>query len=223
MAHTVPSNVHVSEHPCLRAKLSQLRSHSTAARETKILINEIALIMGTQALAQLDVASSGTDQSPLGYEFEVETIMPSSIALVPILRSGLSMLDALQMILPFPVSVHHLGMYREKLTLQPVEYYNNLPGKNEGKPASLAILVDPIIATGATATAAIQTLREWGVGRIILISVLGALPGITKVAEEWPEGTEIFVGGLDEGVNEKGMIRPGLGDIGDRLYLTIGK
>jgi uracil phosphoribosyltransferase len=110
-------------------------------------------------------------------------------------------------------------MYREKSTLQPVEYYNNL----DRDAARLAILVDPIIATGATCAAAIQTLKEWGVEKIILICVLGALPGVVKVAEEWPEGTEIFVGGLDHGVNDKGMIKPGLGDIGDRLFLTLGK
>jgi uracil phosphoribosyltransferase len=129
------------------------------------------------------------------------------------------------------------------MSLQPVEYYNNLPQPKRGAKAaaSLAILVDPVIATGGTAAAAIQTLKvcfmdalhypprtltmkqEWGVDKIILISVLGAAPGIRKAAEEWPEGTELFVGGLDPGLTDKGMINPGLGDIGDRLFLTLGK
>jgi uracil phosphoribosyltransferase len=89
--------------------------------------------------------------------------------------------------------------------------------------ASLAILVDPVIATGGTAAAAIQTLKEWGAERVILVSILGAHVGVTKAAEEWPEGTEVWVGGIDDELNDRGMIKPGLGDIGDRLFLTLGK
>jgi uracil phosphoribosyltransferase len=129
---------------------------------------------------------------------------------------------AIQTILPDPVSVHHLGLYREKMTLQPVEYYNNLQGSPDSV-AKLAIIVDPVCATGATACAAIQSLRDWGVDKIIFMCVLGAVPGLTQAAEEWPEATELWVGGLDEDLTDKGMIKPGLGDIGDRLFLTLGK
>lgn len=129
---------------------------------------------------------------------------------------------AIQTILPEPASVHHLGLFREKMTLQPVEYYNNLP-QSQSSVAKLAIITDPVIATGGTAVAAIQTLREWGVEKIIVLSVLAAHPGLTKAADEWPEGTQIWVGGLDENLTDKGMIQPGLGDIGDRLFLTLGK
>lgn len=87
----------------------------------------------------------------------------------------------------------------------------------------MAILLDPVIATGGTCAAAIQTLKEWGVKRIIVVAVLGALPGVLRAASEWPEGTELWLAGLDEEINEKGMIKPGLGDVGDRLFLTIGK
>ena len=167
------------------------------------------------------------------------------------MRSGLAMLDgkpfifdqfrashllskAMETLLPDPVSIHHLGLFREHMTLQPVEYYNNLPferpsssvgasTKTNIAAASLAILVDPVIATGGTAAAAIQTLREWGVDRIILISVLGSAGGVKQAAEEWAEGVEVWVGGLDEELNDEGMIKPGLGDIGDRLFLTKGK
>jgi len=132
------------------------------------------------------------------------------------------MVEAIQTILPEPVSVHHLGLFREKISLQPVEYYNNLPQATDSV-AKLAIVTDPVIATGGTAVAAIQTLREWGVEKIILLSVLGAHPGITRAAEEWPEGTQVWVGGMDDGLTDQGMIKPGLGDIGDRLFLTIGK
>lgn len=142
-------------------------------------------------------------------------------------------LKAIQTLLPNPVPVHHLGLFREPTTLQPVEYYNNLPYHRptideasdipNSSASGLAILVDPVIATGGTAVAAIQTLKEWGVQKIILIAVLGALPGVLKAASEWEEGTEIWIAGLDESVNERGMIKPGLGDVGDRLFLTIGK
>lgn len=151
------------------------------------------------------------------------SIAPSQICLVPILRSGLSMVDALQALLPDPVSVHHLGLYREKSTLQPVEYYNNLPQHSTSSTADLAIIVDPIIATGSTVCAAIDTLRDWGVKRIISISVLASREGLVRAAEAWGEGVELWVGGCDEGVDERGMIKPGLGDVGDRLFLTLGK
>jgi len=265
MAASLPSNVHVSTHPCLRAKLSQLRSQGTSARETKQLVHDIALIVGCEALDYgLSVQQTSTDSSPLGYEYPVETLSPSHISLVPILRSGLSMIDALQSLLPNPVPIYHLGMYREKSTLQPVEYYNNLPyhtsssstnpptsestvplsasqllHHDPNSPSDLAILVDPIIATGATASAAIDTLKDWGVKRIIVCSVLASVGGLQKASEAWGQTPEkvgasgqgrgqgenvvFWVGGVDAETDEKGMIKPGLGDIGDRLFGTIGK
>ncbi|EXJ94247.1 uracil phosphoribosyltransferase [Capronia coronata CBS 617.96] len=222
MASTLPSNVHISTHPCLRAKLSQLRSKSTNAREVKTLVHDIALLLGAEALSDLPLETLGTDETPLGYEYTHESIDCSQITIVPILRSGLGMVEAVQSILPAPVSIHHLGLFREKLSLQPVEYYNNLP-QSEASVAKLAIIVDPIIATGQTAVAAIQSLRDWGVEKIAVLSVLGAVPGVTRAAEEWPEGTQVWIGGLDKELTDKGMIKPGLGDIGDRLFLTIGK
>jgi len=170
------------------------------------------------------------DTSPLGYTYSTQTISPSSVCLVPILRSGLSMVDALQSLLPSPVPVHHLGMYREKTTLDPVEYYNNLPyhkastgAAGEAKVPDLAIVVDPIIATGSTVCAAIETLRDWGVPRIIAVSVLSSQAGLVKASQAWSEGVEVWVGGVDAETDERGMIKPGLGDIGDRLFLTVGK
>ncbi|KAF2105084.1 PRTase-like protein [Rhizodiscina lignyota] len=239
MSTALPANAHVSKHPCTRAKLSQLRSHTTNARETKLLIHEIATIVGCEALAScVEAVEDGTDVSPLNYEFERQTISPQRISLVPILRSGLSMTDALLAILPFPVPVHHLGLYREKSTLQPVEYYNNLPYHRpppeelgdhshhvEGNAAAseLAIVVDPVIATGSTMCAAIETLRDWGVKRIVCISVLASEGGLRRACEEGGDGVEIWAGGVDAETDAKGMIKPGLGDVGDRLFLTLGK
>jgi uracil phosphoribosyltransferase len=139
-----------------------------------------------------------------------------------------SLKKALLSILPDPVPVFHLGMYREKTTLQPVEYYNNLPYHSATKtstqttPSEIAILLDPIIATGATASAAIDTLKDWGVKRIVVCSVLASKEGLEKVSRVWQEGVQIWVGAVDPGTDARGMIKPGLGDVGDRLFLTIG-
>jgi len=234
MSPSLPPNVHVSSHPCLQAKLSQLRSATTNARETKALIHEISLIVACEATAGGLTARKGSKgKTHIGYEYTTTSIVPETISLVPVLRSGLGMLEAIQTILPDAVPVHHLGLFREPTTLEPVEYYNNLPyhrpaantpsnSPNSGA-SELAILLDPVIATGGTCAAAIQTLKEWGVKRVIAISILGALPGVERAANEWPEGVEIWIAGLDEGVNDKGMIIPGVGDVGDRLFLTIGK
>jgi uracil phosphoribosyltransferase len=120
-------------------------------------------------------------------------------------------------------------MYREATTLDPVEYYNNLPhhvpdpSTGSTGACSLAIIVDPVIATGGTAAAAISTLREWGAERVLVLSVIGAVDGVKKAADEWPEGVDIWLAGVDSELTKEGMLKPGLGDIGDRLFLTIGK
>ncbi|KAL4968384.1 uracil phosphoribosyltransferase [Aspergillus stella-maris] len=230
----VPSNVHISSHPLLQAKISQIRSSSSTTRETRGLVNEIATILGVEAFAGWKATGTGkTDTTPLGLEYETKTLDPANIALVPILRSGLGMIDAMNDLLPTPVPIYHLGLFRERFSLQPVEYYNNLPyhrpdtsagpnAKNTAA-ANVAILLDPIIATGGTAETAIQILREWGVQRVVMLSVLGSEEGVRRAAECWPEGVEVWIGALDKETNEKGMIVPGLGDIGDRLFVAIGK
>lgn len=144
--------------------------------------------------------------------------------------------EAINTLLPHPVPIYHLGLFRERTTLQPVEYYNNLPyqrpsaGSTPASPfeantaaAEIAILLDPVIATGATAEAAINLLREWGVKRVIMLSVLATEEGVKRVLGSWPDGVEVRVGAVDERFDEKGMIVPGLGDIGDRLFVADGK
>ncbi|KAK8149608.1 hypothetical protein G3M48_006339 [Beauveria asiatica] len=223
MATNLPPNVHVSQHPSVQAKMSQLRSKSASARETNALVHEISLIVACEALAKsLAPVPGPKDQTPIGADYETADVSPSTMCIVPILRSGLAMVDAVQTVLPRLVPVHHLGMYREPSTLDPVEYYNNLSSTGSGA-ASLAILVDPIIATGGTCAAAIQTLREWGAKRVLVLSVLGAAAGVAQVAKEWPEGTELWMAAVDEGLTPEGMVKPGLGDVGDRLFLTLGK
>ncbi|KAL9612974.1 MAG: hypothetical protein Q9167_002451 [Letrouitia subvulpina] len=197
----LPSNVHIPTHPCQLAKISLLRSKRCTAGETKALIHDITLILGVAVLARaLNIEAGDT-------------------------------------LLPEPVAVHHLGLYREPSTLQPVEYYNNLPyhrpADSAGSTSStrpghpdIAILLDPIIATGGTSVAAIQTLLEWQVKKVVVISVLGSEEGVRRAAAEGDRGqgeVEIWVGKVDQEVDGKGMIRPGMGDVGDRLFLTIGK
>ncbi|PYI06800.1 PRTase-like protein [Aspergillus sclerotiicarbonarius CBS 121057] len=133
-------------------------------------------------------------------------------------------------LLPTSKPIYHLGLFRERLTLQPVEYYNNLPFQPPSDnttinpaAASTAILLDPVIATGATAEAAIHLLREWGVKRVVMLSVLGSEAGVRRAAETWPEGVEVWTGAVDERCDQRGMIVPGLGDIGDRLFVAMGK
>ncbi|ROT42034.1 PRTase-like protein [Sodiomyces alkalinus F11] len=253
----LPPNVHISSHPCLLAKLSQLRLKATPAKDVKSLVHDISLILGCDALATSTTSVQGPkDETHLGFPYDTATIAPQTISLIPILRSGLAMVDALQTILPDPVPVHHLGLYREPSTLEPVEYYNNLPhhipdptlkanstsaaafapssttasaleaeADGTGAPyaSSLAIILDPVIATGGTCAAAIQTLKEWGARRIVVLSIVGATEGVRRAAEEWPEATEIWLAAVDPELTGQGMIKPGLGDIGDRLFLTIGK
>ncbi|KAI0191582.1 uracil phosphoribosyltransferase-domain-containing protein [Astrocystis sublimbata] len=226
---SLPPNVHVSNHPCLVSKLSRLRSEGTEAREVKSLVHDIALIIGCEAFASaLTVVDGPKGQTPIGFEYTTKSTEPSKLSIVPILRSGLGMVDAVQTLLPNPVPVHHLGLYREPSTLEPVEYYNNLPnhiasGRPGAEASSLAIVVDPVIATGGTCVAAIQTLREWGVKKIVVLAVIGAEEGVNRAAAEWPEAVEIWVAGVDSELTSSGMIKPGVGDIGDRIFLTIGK
>ncbi|KAF8451809.1 uracil phosphoribosyltransferase-domain-containing protein [Terfezia claveryi] len=240
----LPANVTVSNHPCLKVKLSQLRSATCSPKQTRALVKEISLLLACDALRSvLSVEEEGMDITPLGAEYPVETVSPKRIALIPILRSGLAMVEgtvpvsklsyklaligtAFETILPENVPVHHLGLFREKTTLHPVEYYNNLPTgtANDASSCDVAIILDPVIATGGTAEAAIQTLRDWGVGKILVVSVLGSDQGLRRAAtESGGVGIQVFVGGVDPKLESKGMIYPGIGDIGDRLFLTIGK
>ncbi|KAL0635475.1 hypothetical protein Q9L58_005523 [Maublancomyces gigas] len=231
---SLPSNVYVSTHPCLMAKLSQLRSANTTPKETKALVHEISLFLAVEALGRfLTTENTGVaGMTPMGAPFEVQKVNPKSIALVPVLRSGLGMLEAFETLLPVPAPVHHLGLFREMTTLQPVEYYNNLPTRvkpadgEDVVPCDIAIILDPVIATGGTAEAAIQTLREWGVKKILIVSILGSVEGVNRAATEGGgDDVAVIIGGIDASLGGKngGMIVPGVGDIGDRLFLTIGK
>lgn len=173
-----------------------------------------------------------TDRRTYTYPRPLQHSLPNQRKRERTTNTQFPLFPAIQTLLPNPVPVHHLGLYREPTTLEPVEYYNNLPNHisssgssaEDPQPARLALILDPVIATGGTSAAAIQTLREWGAHRIVVLSVLGAASGVQRAAAEWPEGVEVWIAGVDEAeLTAEGMLQPGLGDVGDRLFLTIGK
>ncbi|GAW10435.1 armadillo/beta-catenin/plakoglobin [Lentinula edodes] len=207
--------VHKISHPIVNAELSKLRLSSTTSKEFREGINHIALILGLEASKDLEeVTFDG--QTPIA-AFKGTNIKPR-VGLTPILRAGLGMTDALLTLFP-SAPVYHLGIFREKVTLQPVEYYSKLPAQ---PPVDIVYLLDPLIATGGTAVAALTMIVDWGipVDKIKLLCVLASQEGLKNVQSGFP-GLEIWVAGIDETLTKEGLISPGLGDTGDRLFNTL--
>ncbi|KAJ2617707.1 hypothetical protein H4S08_000215 [Coemansia sp. RSA 1365] len=166
-----------------------------------------------EATMDLDISTTGEQQSPVG-TYIGQTVSKKQ-ALVPILRSGLSLLNAASDFLQ-NAEIHHLGLFREETTLLPVEYYNKLPRKCS---ADECFVLDPMIATGGTADAAIQILLSWGVPKIKFVAVCVSKEGIERLAAKYPDVT-FFVAVVDDVLNERGLVVPGIGDCGDRLNNT---
>jgi uracil phosphoribosyltransferase len=179
MAFQLPGNVRLSQHPVIQAKLSQLRAHDLDTRLVRMLADDIASLLAYEATAtSLTTAVTGQNTTPIGASFDVLTLQPGRVCLVPILRSGLAMTEPFLRVLPTATEVHHLGLFREENTQNAIEYYNKVPKQNTVKgPMVQAFLVDPIIATGNTACAAIQILREWGIKKIVLTCMLASEAG----------------------------------------------
>ncbi|KAK0491099.1 armadillo/beta-catenin/plakoglobin [Armillaria novae-zelandiae] len=209
------SKVNLLSHPIVNAKLSKLRQSSTSSKEFREGINHISLILGLEASRSLE-EESFDGQTPIG-PFKGTVIKPR-VGLTPILRAGLGMSDALLTLFP-SAPVYHLGLYREKVTLQPVEYYSKLPAS---PPIDIVFLLDPLIATGGTACAALSMIVDWGIPieNVKLLCVLASKPGLEHVQAEFPK-LEIWVAGVDDELTPQGIISPGLGDTGDRLFNTI--
>ena len=206
------SKLHVMDHPLIRHKISILRSKDTNTKDFRQLIGEIALLIGYEATRDLPVTECPVS-TPLG-----ETIgyrLPHQICLVPILRAGLGMVDALLNIIP-AAKVGHIGLSRDHSTLEPVEYYCKLPPDVSER---IALVLDPMLATGGSAAAAISFLKKRGVKNIKMLNIVGAPEGVAKVMKVHPD-VDIYLGYLDERLNANGYIVPGLGDAGDRLYGT---
>ncbi|PCH41307.1 armadillo/beta-catenin/plakoglobin [Wolfiporia cocos MD-104 SS10] len=209
------SQVHVLKHPLINTRLSKLRQTSTSSKEFREGIHDISLMLGIEASRDLE-EEQFVGQTPIG-TFTGTTIKPR-IGLTPILRAGMGMTDAMLNLFP-AAQVYHLGIFREKVTLQPVEYYSKLPSDVT---VDIVYLLDPLIATGGTACAALQMLLDWGVPvkHIKLLCILGSQAGIERVKSEFPD-LEIWVSTIDPELTNKGLISPGLGDTGDRLYNTL--
>lgn len=205
------SNVFVSQHPLIRHKLTALRDVDTNHRDFRALVRELAMLLCYEATQDLP-GIERTVQTPLA---EAPGYKAERIGVVPILRAGLGMLDGVLELLP-EVQVWHLGLYRDERTLRPVTYYNKLPATPT---IYTCIVLDPMLATGGSATAAVDVLKEWGVKRIKYMGLIAAPEGVEKLTTAHPD-VQIYVGAVDSHLNERGFIVPGLGDAGDRQFGT---
>lgn len=206
-------NVTIFNHPLIQHKIAILRNEKTAMKEFRELIEEITMVMSYEAFKDAPTETV-TVKTPLE-ECQQQMICDKSIAIVPILRAGLGMVNGVHKIFP-GARVGHIGMYRDEETAIPHEYYCKLP---DGIENMTAILLDPMLATGGSACDAIAALKKRGVKNIKFMAIIGAPEGVSKVAEAYPD-VQIFVSTLDRQLNENYYILPGLGDAGDRLFGT---
>jgi uracil phosphoribosyltransferase len=204
--------VHVSRHPLVQHKLALLRSTLTEPKKFRELVREIAQLLFYEATADLELAPL-TVQTPLADAAGFE--VADSIGVIPILRAGLGMSEAIIDILP-TVHVWHLGLYRDHETLQPVTYYNKLPKEPD---IDLSLIVDPMLATGGSAVAAVDILKDWGARRIKFLGLIAAPEGVAALSGAHPD-VDIHLAAVDSHLNERGYIVPGLGDAGDRQFGT---
>ncbi|MEB3429394.1 uracil phosphoribosyltransferase [Citroniella saccharovorans] len=207
------SKVTVFEHPLIKHKLTILRKIETGSKDFRELVNEISTMMAFEVTRDLPVREIEIEtpiEKTTGYE-----IAGKKQALVPILRAGLGMVDGILEVLP-AAKVGHIGLYRDPETLKPVEYYCKLPVDISEREI---YVLDPMLATGGSSSAAITFLKEKGCKSIKLVNIIAAPEGIELVQRNHPD-VDIFVAGLDKKLNEHGYIMPGLGDAGDRLFGT---
>ena len=210
-----PSNLFVSHHPAVLHKLALLRDETTEPKKFRELVREISWLVGYEALADARLRPL-TIRTPMEEMQAAE--LGDRIGLIPILRAGLGMVEGVWEVLPM-AEVWHIGLYRDEQTLRPVEYYNKLP---DSASVDLCLILDPMLATGGSATAAIEVLKKWGAVkpvRIKLVNLIAAPEGVAAVTAAHPD-VEIHCAALDRQLNEKGYIIPGLGDAGDRQFGT---
>ena len=205
-------NVFPSTHPLVAHKLTRLRSVETDPKKFRELVREISALLCYEATADL-VSVPRTVQTPLA-----ETTgrkLQDQVGLVPILRAGLGMVEGVWELIP-GAEVWHIGLYRDERTLQPVQYYNKLP---VAPTVSVCLILDPMLATGGSAVATADMLKKWGVSRIKFVGLIGAPEGIQALRAAHPD-VPIHLAAIDERLNERGYILPGLGDAGDRQFGT---
>ena len=208
------STVHVFDHPLIQHKLSIIRDENTGVKEFREIISEIAMLMCYEATRDLPTEDV-VIQTPVA-KATVKRLAGKKLAIVPILRAGLGMVDGMLALIP-SAKVGHIGLYRDPETLEPVEYYCKMPADISEREV---IVVDPMLATGGSATAACGFLKDkYGCRHIKLMCIIGAPEGIAAMQKAHPD-VDIFVAAKDERLNEHGYIVPGLGDAGDRIFGT---
>jgi uracil phosphoribosyltransferase len=206
------SNVHVSTHPLVRHKLTMLRRVETESKKFRELVRELAIMLCYEATADLGL-DEVTVQSPMGEARGFA--LTENIGLIPILRAGLGMVNGIWEMMP-GAEVWHIGLYRDERTLKPVSYYNKLP---TSPTVQVCLVLDPMLATGGSAVATVNILKNWGAERIKFVGLLAAPEGIEALQSAHPD-VPIYVAAVDEGLNDIGYIVPGLGDAGDRQFGT---
>ena len=207
------SKVCVFDHPLILHKLSILRDKGTSVKEFRELVSEIAMLMCYEATRDLPLEDVEIE-TPVA-KATVKRIAGKKLAIVPILRAGLGMVDGMVSMMP-NVKVGHIGLFRDPETLEPVKYYFKMPPDIDERDV---IVVDPMLATGGSASAAIQFLKDDGVKHIKLMCIIGAPEGGERMQKDHPD-VDIYVAALDDHLNEHGYIVPGLGDAGDRIFGT---
>jgi uracil phosphoribosyltransferase len=205
--------IHLVKHPLVEHHVTRMRRESTRPSEFRGLVRRLAALMAYEATQDL-LTQPYRVTTPLCDADGVQ--IKGRIGIVPILRAGLGMVDPVLDLLPM-AEVWHLGLYRDEATAQPVSYYDKLPAK---RPVDVAMVLDPMLATGGSATAALMTLREWGVPQVKVLSLIAAQPGVDAVSTQFPEA-QIYVCQIDPELNSNKFIVPGLGDAGDRIFNTL--
>jgi uracil phosphoribosyltransferase len=204
--------LHLVNHPLIQHKLTQIRNKETGTKEFRENVNEIAGLMAYEITRNIELKETRT-QTPLMSCLTRE--LARDIVLVPILRAGLGMVDGITSLIP-TAKIGHVGMFRDHSTLEPLSYYAKFPYRM--KKASVLVL-DPMLATGGSASATLERLKKEGAHDLKLVCIVGAPEGVDRIKREHPD-VDVFLAALDEGLNEKGYILPGLGDAGDRLFGT---
>jgi len=206
------SNVFESQHPLVKHKLSRLRDIKTEPKKFRELVREIAALLAYEATS--DLATMPRElETPLAKITGQE--LQEKIGLVPILRAGLGLVEGFWELMP-SAEVWHIGLYRDEHTLRPVEYYNKLPLEPR---VSVCLILDPMLATGGSATATADVLKKWGVKKIKFVGLIAAPEGIKAMQDQHPD-IPIYIAAIDDHLNDKAYIVPGLGDAGDRQFGT---
>lgn len=207
------SKVIVMDHPLIQHKIGWIRREETGSKDFRTLISEIAMLMCYEATRDLKLRDIEV-QTPI-CKTTVKELKGKKMAVVPILRAGLGMVDGMLSLIP-AAKVGHIGLYRDPVTLAPVEYYCKLP---EDCSEREVFVVDPMLATGGSSVAAIQMLKDKGVKNIHFMCIIAAPEGVERMQKEHPD-VDVYIGAMDERLNDHGYIVPGLGDAGDRIFGT---